>query len=60
MHCGGGVGIEQRKEGLVVEPRTLLPLPSSQGCCAGSVGQVWRTVPGPRLRWPREMRLRDF
>lgn len=59
MHCGRGGGLNTGEEGLVVEPRILLPLPSCQGCCAGSVGHVWRTVPGPWRRWPGEMGLRD-
>lgn len=59
MHCGGGRGgFNRGKEGLVVEPRTLLPLPSCQDCRAGSVGQVWRTVPGPRRRWLEGLGLR--
>lgn len=54
----GGGGFNRGKEGLVVEPRTLLPLPSCQDCRAGSVGQVWRTVPGPRRRWLEGLGLR--
>lgn len=54
-----GWGLNRGEEGLVVKPRTLLPFPSCQGGCAGSVGHIWRTVPGPGRRWPGEMGLRD-